>query len=162
MIKGKYTYILLFFTVIFCSVFYSFTSCNNSSKIPNKPIKSFKSDGSVINLMTQKQWIFDTIMTYYSGPGTGVLLYVRGRDTTSIYAACRFVYWPDGTEDAFNVPGLGAYSQVNWRFPNNDSSKLFYPDLENPVYQDILFLDQNHFRVYDHKSQTLDIIITKP
>ena len=108
----SFSVICLLAIVSSCSIF------NHSSK--NK--MAFAS--SVRGLLIAKQWIPDTIYVEYYGTGTGKLLYIRGQKNNLWNDDNdRGIFWPDGSEDAFNANG---YTSWTWSLSGSDST-VFLP-----------------------------------
>jgi len=124
-------------------------------------------DNSILSLFTAKQWIYDTAIANYTGPGTGSLTYVRGGTNNVVdFDNTRYVYWPDGNSDIFDVPLFPTYLTGTWSFVQNDSTMLYFPANPplnaEPVYMRILAIDQTHCTIYDSTQQGYNVYIVKP
>jgi hypothetical protein len=148
---------LSFATISFIAALLFITQVNLSSC--NKETTAIKTDTvtvapvpSTMALLTGKEWFFDTVYTNYTGAGTGILSYARGSSNNlADLDDIRYVYWPDGTEDAFNANSTTWYSQT-WQFTNSDSTELYYPSVPArtiPVYQRIIKLTTTDLIIYD-------------
>jgi len=124
-------------------------------------LRTVFNDTSKMGLVTCKQWIEDTAIGNYSGPGTGTLLYARGsQNNINNYDLVRAVYWSVGNEDFFSTDG--SHYSYNWIFANSDSTSLLVSSGNNIAYKaKILKLDATHLVVFDSTYNTLDISILK-
>ena len=87
-------------------------------------LRTVFNDNSTLGLLTRKQWIIDSAISNYSGPGTGTLLYARGAaNNTFNYDLVRSIFWVGGNEDFFNT--TGAYYSYSWQLTNSDSTAFF-------------------------------------
>jgi hypothetical protein len=119
---------------------------------------------SQMSLLTGKMWIFDSIYSGYTMPGTGSLIYTLG-DNNPTYSNAAFCYFTNGTEADFNVTGLGTFTILDWSFINADSTEIYYPisgTLTIPTYQRILQISPSRMVVYDSTDSDLDIVIQQP
>lgn len=125
-------------------------------------LRTVFTDCSTMGLLTRKQWIIDTAIGNYSGPGTGTLLYARGSyNNVFNYDLVRSVYWVGGNEDTFN--SIGAYYPYTWKLTNADSTALLILNGNTVAYRaKILKLDAKHLTIFDSTNNTLDINIYKP
>lgn len=130
--------------------------------IKTDTLRTVFNDTSRIGLFTRKQWIIDTAISNYSGPGTGTLLYVRGsKNNIYNYDLVRSIFWAGGNEDFFSTDGA-AYS-YKWSLSGSDSTALVISNSNSTAYRaKIMKLDATHLVVFDSTNQTLDIQIFKP
>jgi hypothetical protein len=122
-------------------------------------------DSSTLGLLTQKQWIFDSVYYSYTGAGTGSLVYARGSNLNSVNLDnARAVFWKDGSEDNFTYNGV--YLPLQWSFVNGDSSEIYTPPYStyfpNGEYARILKLTATYLTLYDSTNSILDIFVYKP
>jgi hypothetical protein len=116
-------------------------------------------DNSVLHLLTEKQWISDSVYSNYTGPNTGTLVYVRGgNNNTQDLTTVRVIFWKDGAQDFF---WNGAYSQFQWSFTGTDSANILIKNPSND-YGRILKLNANYLTIYDSTGSGLAVYIYKP
>ena len=125
-------------------------------------LRTVFTDSSTMGLLTRKQWIIDSAISNYSGPGTGTLLYARGSNNNIYnYDLVRSIFWIGGNEDGFN--SIGAHYSYSWKLTNSDSTALLISSGGSPVYHaKILKLDATHLTFFDSTDNVLDINIYKP
>src|ERR1700722_1692342 len=155
--KAKISFTLLFLSIVFLS-----SSCTKTNTVIKAPTPS------LMELLTGKQWIYDSVYTNYTGPNTGTVVYARGgASNTYMRDDARFVFWSDGYEDTFDAatPTAG-YEVQKWEFINPaDSTQLYYPvynQIATPDYQRIIKLDATHLSLYDSTYLALDIFEYQP
>src|SRR5436190_16505533 len=57
-------------------------------------LRTVFTDNSTLGLLTRKQWILDTVLTNYTNPGTGTIVYARGSNNNTFnYDLVRTIYW---------------------------------------------------------------------
>jgi hypothetical protein len=146
---------LLFPVVCLLLVIYSCSTSNHASK--NKTASA----SSIRRLLIAKQWIPDTIYVEYYGPGTGKLLYIRGRKNNLWNDDNdRGIFWSDGSEDAFNANG---YKPWTWSLNGSDSTGFIgHTDVGNITnHVKILFLDSIHLTMFDSTYHTYAANVAK-
>ncbi len=140
--------ILLFISFTFIA---SITSCKK-----NNVTTVTVSDNSILGLLTEKQWQFDTLYSNYTGPGTGTVSYARGGIGNTINEDnIRDVYWKDGNADYFD--NFGNYQHDTWRFTNSDSTTINLTLPASSIDIRIIKLDATHYTAYDSTDHTLDV-----
>ncbi|HEY5370702.1 MAG TPA: hypothetical protein VIJ75_17085 [Hanamia sp.] len=151
--------------LLFFVSFAIFSSCTKTVTITNTITKTdtltqFVTNNSILNLLTSKQWIPDSVYTNYTGPNTGTLVYVRGaNNNTKNLDADRFTFWPDGSQDWFIN---GAYYSYSWSFVSTtDSTKLLINNTAAD-YARILTLTSNYLTLYDSTNSGLAHYAFKP
>jgi len=125
-------------------------------------LRTVFNDTSTLGLLTRKQWILDTVYNNYTGPGTGTLVYARGKsNNTYNFDLVRTIYWLGGNEDGFNSAGV--YYPRTWHFQGTDSTTYTtYSPSTGEYTIKILRLDATHLTVHDVTNNALDIQIYKP
>jgi len=125
-------------------------------------LRTVFNDTSILGLITRKQWILDTVITNYTGVGTGTLVYARGAtNNTFNYDQVRTIYWAGWNLDGYN--SIGNYYPYTWHFNGNDSTSFVVTSTIFPtVRAKIWKLDATHFNSYDSVSHTINVQIFKP
>ena len=125
-------------------------------------LRTVFNDTSRLGLLTRKQWVLDTVLNSYTGPGTGTLMYARGGSNNVYnYDLVRSIYWVGGTQDAFD--NTGTNHPYGWKFTNSDSTALSILNGNATIFHlKILKLDATHFTIYDSVNNILDVQIYKP
>jgi len=119
------------------------------------------SDNSQMGLLTQKQWVVDTLYYNFTGPGTGTLEYARGASHNLINEDnIRNAYWRDGTADYFDNSG-NFQPNITWSFRSNDSTALLI-NSTILLHGKILRLDATHYNLFDSTSHVEDVEVYKP
>ena len=130
--------ILLFFILFICLF-----SCTKTTYVLNN---------SKLYLLTQKQWIVDSIYSNYNKSNAGTLVYSRGSiNNIQDYSTNRVVFWPDGKQDFFTQ---GTYNSYLWSFTGPDSTEILVINTTQD-YARILKLDPTHLTLYDSTNSAL-------
>jgi hypothetical protein len=116
---------------------------------------------STLSLLTGKQWEFDSVYFYSTGPGSGTLVYARGASNNT-----------DNLDNYFgNYTIEGQYWQAanstlylsNYSFTNSDSNRLKIVSTSYGTdYYNIISLSANKYVIYDSLSNVLDIEVPAP
>lgn len=125
-------------------------------------LRTVFTDNSTLGLITRKQWILDTVLNNYTGPGTGTLVYARGSGSNTYnFDQVRTIYWTGGNQDGYN--SIGAYYPYTWKFNGSDSTAFVSSSTTfGAFHAKILKLDATHLTVFDSTNNALDVQIYKP
>jgi hypothetical protein len=141
----------------------TFSSCNKDTQV-TKTITdtvTVTPTPSILSLLTGKQWIFDTLYSNYTGPGTGTVQYARGAsgNIQDLDNAVGFS-WPDGTD--LYIDNNGNYVPGTWSIDDIDSTNLIESSYGGTSRGKILKLDATHFNFFDSTHNLLNIQVYKP
>jgi hypothetical protein len=122
---------------------------------------TLRSTPSILSLLTGKQWEFDSAYINYTGPGTGVLAYVRGGSSNLVNLDNEYYTWTSNGD--FWSFQNSTYYLSQWSFWNNDSSSYKIVSTVLPTdYGRIIKLSATSLTAYDSTLKTLDIQIPTP
>ena len=161
----KFILFILFVLVVSYSCTKTVTKTNTVTitdtvtKTLTDTVVNYATNNSTLYLLTERQWIPDSVYFNYTGPNTGTLVYVKGGNNNSQdYSGNQLVFWPDGTEDFFTA---GSYGLFPWSFASTDSTLLLIINTASD-YARIEKLNTTSLTLYDSTNTSLVFYAIKP